>query len=85
MAGGRLAGIFADPLLRKDGNGLLTDPQQLRTLREYQLLPGSPAAGAGLDLGTLFKIDPGKTDYYGSALPAGALSIGAHEPRQQRR
>jgi hypothetical protein len=51
-------------------------------LREYQLLPGSPAIGAGLDLRALFSIDPGKRDYYGAALPAlGVLSIGAHEPR----
>ncbi len=81
-AGGRLAGVYADPLLRKDGNGLLTDPKRMLELLEYQLLPGSPAIGAGLDLRALFSIDPGKRDYYGNALPAsGALSIGAHEAR----
>jgi hypothetical protein len=79
-AAGRLAGVYADPLLRKDGNGLLTDPKLLHELREYQLLPGSPAIGAGLDLRTLFSIDPGKRDYFGTPLPSsGALSIGAHE------
>ncbi len=79
-AAGRLAGIFADPLLRKDGNGLLTDPSRLTELREYQLLQGSPASARGLDLRTLFSIDPGKRDYYGIPLPpSGALSIGAHE------
>jgi hypothetical protein len=85
QAGGRLAGVFADPQLRKDGNGLLTDPARLTDLREYQLLPGSPAAGGGLDLRALFSIDPGKRDYFGVPLPAsGALSIGAHEAGVRR-
>jgi len=53
-------------------------------LREYQLLPGSPAA-RGLDLRTLFSFDPGKRDYYGTPLPpSGALSIGAHEAAGRR-
>lgn len=85
-AAGKLAGIYADPMLRKDGNGLLTDPKLMLELGEYQLLPGSPAIGAGLDLKALFSIDPGKRDYYGEALPAsGALTIGAHEARPARR
>lgn len=77
---GRLAGFYADPLLRKDGDGLLTDPKLLRELHEYQVLAGSPAARAGLDLRALFSIDPGKQDFYGNPLPAsGPLTIGAHE------
>lgn len=85
MAHGKLAGIFADPLLRKDGNGLLTDPKRLQELAEYQVLPGSPAIGAGLDLRRLFSIEPGRRDYYGNALPAsGPLSIGAHEAAARR-
>ena len=78
---GRIVGLFADPLLRKNGPGLLTDPYQLYTLVEYQLLQGSPAIGGGLDLRKDFEIDPGDHDFYGSPLPeSGALSIGAHEP-----
>ncbi|NWF84027.1 MAG: right-handed parallel beta-helix repeat-containing protein [Bryobacteraceae bacterium] len=85
MAAAKLAGLYADPLLRKDGNGLLTDPKLLNELREYQLHPGSPAAGAGLDLRALFSIDPGGRDYYGNPLPAaGPLSIGAHEAAARR-
>ncbi len=77
---GRVVGIFADPMLRKDGHGLLTDPLKLATLAEYQLLPGSPAIDAGLDLRRLFGIDPGERDYFGTPLPPdGRLEMGAHE------
>jgi hypothetical protein len=79
---GRVVGVFGDPMLRKDGNGLLTDPDKLSTLTEYQLLPGSAAIDAGLDLRARFGIDPGKRDYYGAPLPAGkGFDIGAHEAR----
>ncbi len=84
-AAGRTAGHFADPLLRKDGNGLLTDPKRLNELLEYQLLPGSPAIGAGLDLRSVFSIDPGKRDFFGNPLPAsGPVSVGAHEAAVRR-
>jgi hypothetical protein len=77
---GEVVGLFADPLLRKDGNGLLTDPLKLETLSEYRLSPGSPAIDAGLDLRRDFGIDPGERDYYGSPLPANRrLDMGAHE------
>jgi hypothetical protein len=78
--GGVLVGRYADPLLRKNGNGLLTDPAQLPNLPEYQLLDGSPAIDAGLDLRELFKMDPGKRDFFGNLIPRGRrFDIGAHE------
>jgi hypothetical protein len=77
---GKVVGVFGDPMLRKDGNGLLTDPDKLTTLTEYQLLPGSAAIDAGLDLRARFGIDPGKRDYYGAPLSIGkGFDIGAHE------
>jgi hypothetical protein len=77
---GQVVGLFADPLLRKDDNGLLTDPKLLPQLLEYHLLAGSPAIDAGLDLRALFKIDPGKRDFYGTAIPVnGKFDMGAHE------
>ena len=83
--GGRLVGLFADPLLRRSGPALLTDPRKLHTLEEFRLLPGSPAMGAGLDLRKQFGIDPGPTDFFGNPLPAEVpLSIGAHELRLPR-
>ena len=38
---GEVVGLYADPLLRKNGSGLLTDPARLSMLTEYQVLPGS--------------------------------------------
>lgn len=77
-------GRYADPMLRKDGNGLLTDPAKLATLHEYLIAPASAASNAGLDLKKLFGIDPGARDYYGNALPAtGPFSMGAHQAQPQ--
>jgi len=77
---GKVVGRYVDPLLQKNGTGLLTDPTKLPGLPEYQLLPGSPAIDSGLDLRSLFGLDPGPKDFYGNPLPAGKfLDIGAHE------
>ncbi len=77
---GKVVGKYADPLLRKDGTGLLTDPTKLPGLSEYQVLPGSPVIDSGLDLKQLFGLDPGNRDFFGNALPGGRLfDIGAYE------
>jgi len=81
----RLAGIFADPALPKNGPAMLTNPAHLSRLVEYQLPFKSPAVGAGLDLQKEFGIDPGPADFYGNPLPTeGQPSIGAHEARTPR-
>lgn len=80
MVGGALVGRYADPLLRKNGVGQLNDPAQLPNLPEYQILPGSPAIDAGLNLLDMFQQDPGKRDFYGNVIPRGRFfDIGAHE------
>ena len=79
--GDRILGMFADPLLAKDGPGLIDQPAKLSTLHEYLLLPGSPARGSGLDLKKQFGIDPGDQDFYGNRLSGLSVwSIGAHQP-----
>lgn len=78
MENGELAGKFADPLLRKDGAGLIMTPEDLSTLHEYELLTNSPALGAGIDLRRSFGLDPGGRDFFLSTLKAGTRpSIGA--------
>ncbi len=80
MIDGTLVGQYADPLLRKNEPGLLTDPEKLPQLPAYQLLPSSPAIDAGLDLRERFGLDPGEWDFYGTSLPQGKkYDIGAHE------
>ncbi len=78
MVNGELVGLFADPRLSKDGAGLISSPEDLAKLHEYQLLASSPAFGAGIDLRARFGLDPGGRDYFGTAVPAGARpTIGA--------
>ena len=77
---GKIVGKYADPLLRKNGTGLLTDPTQLPALPEYRVLPGSPAIDSGLNLKQMFGLDPGARDFFGNVLPTGnRFDIGAHE------
>jgi hypothetical protein len=77
---GRVVGQYADPLLRKDECGLLTDPARLSELVGYLLLPGSPAIDRGLNLRHFFGTEVGGVDFYGNQVPAGAgFDIGAHE------
>jgi hypothetical protein len=83
--GGRLVGLFVDPALPRSGPAMLTNPDDLYRLVEYQLRENSPAKGAGLDLRKEFGIDPGPLDFYGNPLPSEGLpSIGAHEARTPR-
>ena len=89
MENGRLTGLFADPQLRKDGAGLVEKPAQLGTLHEYELLPSSPAIGAGIALRERFGLDPGGRDFFGATLATGvrpsigAWQGGAQKPAQQ--
>lgn len=83
-AGDRVAGCFSDPLLAKDGPGLVNEPAKLPTLHEYLLLSGSPATAMGLDLKKQFGIDPGERDFYGNRLAGQATwSVGAHQASQR--
>ncbi len=80
MVGGRLVGLYADPLLTKNGTGLVMDPRKILDLTEYLLLSGSPAVATALNLKELRGIDVGSRDFYGSAIPQGSgYDIGAHE------
>ncbi|HYG74310.1 MAG TPA: chitobiase/beta-hexosaminidase C-terminal domain-containing protein, partial [Planctomycetota bacterium] len=74
-------GLQGDPLLTSAGNGgTIGNPDQLSTLSAYKLLSGSPLIDAGLNLQSLFSINPGTRDFYGNTIPAGAgYDIGAHD------
>lgn len=78
-AGGVPSGVFADPQLAAAGTGGAVLPgNPVATLAAYALRAGSPAIGAGLDLRTLFGVDPGPIDFAGHPNRVGATyDVGA--------
>jgi len=75
------AGIATDSLLTGPGEGgTIGDPAQLDRLDAYKLLQSSMLVDMGLDLKTVFGIDPGTHDYYGTQIPQGGkYDVGANE------
>ena len=85
MLNGTPVGFEADPKLKKPGyGGTIGAPTQLTTLSNYKLEPGSPLIDKALNLKSLFKIDPGSRDYYGTTLPQfSGYDVGACEATQR--
>lgn len=83
----KIVGLFADPQITywADANEpRLTDPTKLAQMKVFRLLENSPCIDKGLDLKTLFQIDPGKRDFFGHPIPAGlTFDIGACEYLRQ--
>jgi len=81
MLNGNPVGIVIDPKVTNLGsNPTIGDPAKLRTLVAYRLQKGSPLIDAGLNLRSLFGIDPGNRDFFGNPIPQGkGYDIGAHE------
>jgi hypothetical protein len=74
-------GMVIDPKVTNLGsNPTIGDPAKLHTLDAYRVQKDSPLIDAGLDLRSLFGIDPGDRDFYGNPIPQGkSYDIGAHE------
>jgi len=83
IVNGNESGYEGDPLLVSPGNGTtIGNPVYLDSLVEYKLLPGSPLIESGLNLDSLFGVDPGARDFYGGLIPVNnQYDIGAHEYR----
>jgi len=81
MLNGNPVGLVVDPKLIDMGKSItIGDPTKLHTLTAYRLQKDSPLIDAGLDLRSLFGIEPGDRDFYGNPIPQGkAYDIGAHE------
>ncbi|MHC4538866.1 MAG: right-handed parallel beta-helix repeat-containing protein [Planctomycetota bacterium] len=81
MLNGKPMGMVVDPKLTDIGPSVtIGDPAKLHTLNAYQLQKDSPLIDAGLDIRSLFAIDPGSRDFYGNPIPSGkSFDIGAHE------
>jgi hypothetical protein len=78
---GKPVGLVVDPKVVDPGKSpRIGDPTKLHTLTAYRLQKDSALIDAGLDLQSLFGIDPGKRDFFGNSIPQGkAYDIGAHE------
>jgi len=78
---GKPVGLVVDPRVADLGKSpTIGDPTKLYTLTAYRLEKDSPLIDAGLDLRSLFGIDPGNRDFFGNSIPQGkAYDIGAHE------
>ncbi|HUU19628.1 MAG TPA: right-handed parallel beta-helix repeat-containing protein [Sedimentisphaerales bacterium] len=81
MLNGKPVGLVVDPKLIDMGKSVsIGDPTKLHTVTAYRLQKNSPLIDAGLDLRSLFGIEPGNRDFYGTSIPQGkAYDIGAHE------
>jgi len=81
MLNGKPVGLVVDPKLMDLGKSVtIGDPSKLHTLTAYRLQKNSPLIDAGLDLMSLFGIDPGGRDFFGNSIPQGkGYDIGAHE------
>jgi Secretion system C-terminal sorting domain len=75
-------GFNSDPLLTNPGSGgTIGFGNSLTSLNAYQISSStSPASNAALDLFSLYSINPGNTDFWGTILPGGtADGIGANQ------
>jgi hypothetical protein len=81
MLSGQATGYELDPRLNDAGGGsTMGNPDLLDTLTAYQFQQSSPLVLAGLNLQSLFGINPGTQDFFGVAIPSsGPCSIGASE------
>ena len=76
-----LVGINANPqLVNPTALMTLSDPTQLAALSAFQLNTNSPCINAGLNLHSIYAINPGPHDFFGTPIPqGGAYDMGACE------
>jgi hypothetical protein len=78
-SGQEASSLTANPLLTSPGSGGIIGGYAPPAPTAYDLLTGSPAVGAGLNLNSLYSINPGTQDYYGNAIPnLAGYNIGAY-------
>ena len=72
-------GISADPLCARLGEfHRVTDPALMAQSSVWRPMPNSPCLRAGLDVEQQFRLNPGRSDFYGNPIRrSGAVTIGA--------
>ena len=84
MLNGEIVGMFADPVFVNPGNSTITDPALMSTVEDYKVLNDSPVIDSGLDLDSIFSINPGTQDYFGNEIKQGrAFDIGVFDLQTQ--
>jgi hypothetical protein len=68
--------IATNPALQNAGGGGTIGGYAPPAPTAYHLLSGSPAIGTGLNINSLYSINPGTQDYYGNAIPNGGSGSG---------
>jgi hypothetical protein len=67
-------------LVNPGGGGTIGNANRLSSLGAYKLGTNSPMIDAALDLGSLFGLNPGPSDFYATSTPRGrSYDVGAHE------
>jgi hypothetical protein len=79
QTGANATGVTADPMLKNAGRGGVVFPGPTSQLNAYKLEAGSGAIDAGLDLMSLFSINPGTHDFFSNAIQGLIADIGANE------
>jgi len=79
LLNGNPTGVETAPLLTDPGNGgTLGDPFLLPSLSAYELQATSPLLQQGVDLNSVFNLDPGPHDFFLNPLGNYPADIGAH-------
>jgi hypothetical protein len=85
MLNSELVGFYADPLFLNPGNTTLIDPFQLTEMTSYTVQGNSPVINAGLDLISIFSINPGSKDFSGYPLTQGMeFDMGIYEYQEKQ-
>ncbi|MHC4499805.1 MAG: right-handed parallel beta-helix repeat-containing protein, partial [Planctomycetota bacterium] len=80
MLDGQPVGLEVSPQLVDVHDHPALGPHNLANLAGFKLKSASQCRDAGLDLQTLFGIDPGTRDFWGNSIPQGSLfDVGGHE------
>ena len=80
MLDGEVVGMYANPMLINPGNSMLSNPAQMSYVDDYKVNEVSPVINSALNLNSIFNINPGPQDYFGTSIKQGsAFDIGIYE------
>ncbi len=85
MNDGEVVGMYANPLFISPGNSMLINPSKLSECENYTVESYSPVINSGLDINSLFNINPGTQDFSGYPLIQGIdIDMGAYKYQEKQ-